>query len=158
MLTYVLVAIVDRKIRSCKRVGLNRYWYAAFHIWSHKERVKKSNMYKTTRFFSTFHIFSRCVKMAQHKSCMGSEVKHFELMVIEIFSIWKRGALSIFHFRWKYEFNKDRDFITNNFKFVTEGFRYKSILIQYYSESYNIVHIVDYQNDFYPTDPIRLSQ
>ena len=114
VLTYVLVAIVDRKIRSCKRVGLNRYWYAAFHIWSHKERVKKSNMYKTTRFFSTFHIFSRCVKMAQHKSCMGSEVKHFELMVIEIFSIWKRGALSIFHFSWKYEFNKDRDFITNN--------------------------------------------
>ena len=25
VLTYVLVAIVDRKIRSCKRVGLNRY-------------------------------------------------------------------------------------------------------------------------------------
>ena len=49
-----------------------------------KGKGEKNPICIKRRDFQHF-ILPRFVKMAQHKSCMGSEVKHFELMAIEIF-------------------------------------------------------------------------
>ena len=48
-----------------------------------KGKGEKNPICIKRRDFQHF-ILPRFVKMAQHKSCMGSEVKHFERMVIEI--------------------------------------------------------------------------
>ena len=52
--------------------------------FDHKQEKGKNPI--CTKKNDEIFIFPRCVKMAQHKSCMEREVKHFELMVIEIFS------------------------------------------------------------------------